>query len=111
VAVAVPKITTEFHSTDDVAWYGSAYMLGTCCFQLLFGKLYAGFSVKWVYLSALFIFEVGSVVCAAAPTSLALIIGRVLAGVGAAGLVNGGIIVSLRPNPRPDIGAEGRDVV
>ena len=62
-----------------------AYLLTTCAFQLLFGKLYTFFSIKWVYLAAIFIFEIGSVICGAAPTSVALIIGRAVAGVGAAG--------------------------
>lgn len=39
------------------------------------------------------IFEVGSVVCAAAPTSTAFIIGRSVAGVGAAALFSGGMTI------------------
>lgn len=69
----------------------------TCCLQLFFGKLYAEFTIKWVFLAALAIFEVGSVVCAVAPGSTVLIVGRAVAGMGAAGLVSGAIIVSLFP--------------
>jgi MFS family permease len=76
-----------------VAWYGSAYLLTTCCFQLMFGKLYAEFDVKWVFLAGLLIFEVGSIICAAAPSSVVLIIGRAVAGVGGSGLVTGCLIV------------------
>jgi len=71
----------------------SAYLLTTCAFQLLFGKLYTFFSIKWVYLSAIFIFEIGSVVCGAAPTSVALIIGRAIAGVGSAGIFSGALVI------------------
>ena len=39
------------------------------------------------------IFEVGSVVCGAAPTSNALIIGRAVAGVGAAGIFSGALTI------------------
>ena len=46
-----------------------------------------------MYLSAIFIFEIGSVVCGAAPTSEALIIGRAVAGVGSAGIFSGAIII------------------
>lgn len=66
----------------------------TCCLQLFFGKLYSEFQVKWVFLSALVIFEVGSVICAAAPNSVVLIIGRAIAGAGCAGLYSGAFIVS-----------------
>src|SRR5690606_1233516 len=38
---------------------------------------------------ALAIFEIGSLICAVAPSSIALIIGRAIAGVGAAGMSQG----------------------
>ncbi|OAA76741.1 sulfate permease 2 [Akanthomyces lecanii RCEF 1005] len=93
VATAIPKITSEFHSLPDVGWYGSAYLMATCCLQLFFGKLYAEFQVKWVFLSALVLFEVGSVICAAAPSSVVLIVGRAVAGAGCAGLYSGAFIL------------------
>ena len=30
IAVAIPRITDEFHDLDDVGWYGSAYLLPAC---------------------------------------------------------------------------------
>lgn len=58
-------------------------LLPTC------GRLYAFYNIKWVYCISLVVFEVGSVVSAAAPNSIALIIGRAISGLGAAGLVSG----------------------
>src|SRR5690606_33976983 len=89
LATATPKITDQFGSINDIGWYGSAYSLTTCGFQLFFGKLYSFYEVKWVYLIALAIFEIGSLICAVAPSSIALIIGRAIAGVGAAGMSQG----------------------
>ncbi|KAK0761238.1 hypothetical protein N5P37_006186 [Trichoderma harzianum] len=99
VATAIPKITSDFNSLDDVGWYGSAYLLTNCCFQLFFGKLYAEFPVKWVFLTALLIFEAGSIVCATAPSSVALIVGRAVAGIGGAGIVSGTLIILSRCLP------------
>ncbi|MCJ1464683.1 MFS sugar transporter [Pseudocyphellaria aurata] len=93
IATAIPKITDQFHALDDVGWYGSAYLLTTCAFQLFFGKLYTFFSIKWVYLTAILIFEIGSVICGAAPNSIALIIGRAVAGIGAAGVFSGALVI------------------
>jgi MFS family permease len=62
-------------------------------FQLQFGKLYTLYSVKKVFLSAVAIFTLGSLVCAAAPTSDALIIGRAIAGMGCAGIYSGALII------------------
>jgi len=56
---------------------------------LLYAKSYTFFPVKTVFLIALLIFEVGSLVCATAPSSNALIVGRAIAGLGSAGLFTG----------------------
>jgi hypothetical protein len=93
IATAIPKITDHFNSLGDVGWYGSAYLLTTCALQLFFGKMYTFFSIKYVYLTAIFIFEVGSAVCGAAPTSEALIVGRAVSGVGSAGIFSGALVI------------------
>ena len=93
IATAIPKITDHFNSLGDVGWYGSAYLLTTCALQLFFGKMYTFYSIKIVYLVSIFIFEVGSAVCGAAPTSAALIVGRAIAGVGSAGIFAGALVI------------------
>lgn len=93
ITTAIPRITDQFKAINDVGWYGSAYLLTTCAFQLFFGKLYTFFSIKWIYLTALVIFEIGSAVCGAAPNSTALIIGRAVAGLGSAGIFSGAILI------------------
>lgn len=57
IGVAIPKITTEFNSLDDIAWYGSAYLLTVTAFQPLFGSLYKFFNTKITYLTSIVIFE------------------------------------------------------
>jgi MFS family permease len=89
VVTAVPRISDQFHSVNDIGWYGSAYLLLQCSSQLLFGKLYTFFSVKGTFLTSLFLFELGSAICGAAPSSVAFIIGRAIAGSGAAGIQSG----------------------
>jgi MFS family permease len=61
--------------------------------QPTFGKSYTIFNLKWTYVFALVMFEVGSVICAAASSSVALIVGRAVAGVGAAGIMCGGLVL------------------
>lgn len=99
IATAIPRITDEFRKLEDVSWYGSAYLLTTCAVQLIFGKLYTFYSVKWVYLFAIFLFEVGSVVCGATPNSLGLILGRAIAGLGSAGVFSGALLIVSRSVP------------
>jgi MFS family permease len=93
LATAIPKITDQFTSLGDVGWYGSVYPLTNCCLTLVFGKLYTFYSTKWVYLTALGIFEIGSLICGATPSSLGLIIGRAIAGLGSCGIYSGSMII------------------
>ena len=86
LGTAIPRITTQFRSLNDVGWYGSAYLLTQLSLQPTFGKLYTFFNIKLVYISALFFFEVGSTICASAPSSVIFIIGRAVAGAGSAGI-------------------------
>ena len=46
------------------------------------GKIFAQFNAKWTYILTVFLFEVGSAVCGAAPSISALIVGRAICGVG-----------------------------
>ncbi|KAF7367326.1 Major facilitator superfamily transporter [Mycena sanguinolenta] len=96
IAVAIPKITDQFKSLDDVGWYGSAYFLAIASTQLLFGKFYSVLPIKYaskVFLTAISIFEIGSLVCGVAPNSNALIVGRAIAGLGSAGIFSGALII------------------
>lgn len=93
IATAIPKITTDFNSLGDVGWYGSSYLLTTTALQPSFGRIYTYFNVKWTYIFALVLFEVGSIVCATAPNSVALIVGRAIAGGGASALFSGAITI------------------
>ncbi|KAJ5412591.1 MFS general substrate transporter [Penicillium crustosum] len=106
ISTAIPNITDEFNSFEDVGWYGSAYLLTCCAFQLLFGKLYKLFPVRIVFLASILVFEVASAICGAAPNSVAFIIGRAICGVGAAGILTGTIMCIIHSVPlqkRPQI--------
>jgi MFS transporter, DHA2 family, glioxin efflux transporter len=105
VATAIPSITDEFRSLDQVGWYGSAFFLTLATFQSNWGKLYKFYSLKIAFLAAGVTFEVGSLICGmhypatvisrsnafagVAQNSVTLIVGRAIAGWGAAGLVGG----------------------
>ncbi|KAJ4986520.1 major facilitator superfamily transporter [Stagonosporopsis vannaccii] len=102
IAVAIPAMTNAFHSISDIGWYGSAYLLTGACFNPIFGRIYQLYSTKWTFLASIMVFEVGSAVCGAAPSSVAFIVGRAVAGIGSAGIFQGGmmVIVGLVPLSR-----------
>jgi MFS family permease len=66
-----------------------------CSFQLFLGRIYTFYSAKKVFLSCIFLFEVGSAICGAAPNSPVFIVGRAVAGLGAAGIFGGAIILTM----------------
>lgn len=127
VATAIPKITDEFHGLDFVSWIGAAFFLCLAAFQSstflpslhytipvfrvdcfanffqAWGKAFKYFDLKTTFLVAVFIFELGSLICGVAPSSTALIVGRAIAGMGGAGIASGAYTIigfGVRPELR-----------
>jgi MFS family permease len=103
VGTAIPAITEDFQGLDLIAWYGSAFFLTFAAFQSTWGKAYKYFPLKITFLMSLFVFEIGSLLCGAAPNSTALIVGRAIAGLGGAGVASGSYVIiafSARPQMR-----------
>ncbi|KAK1590722.1 major facilitator superfamily domain-containing protein [Colletotrichum navitas] len=94
VSTIVPNISNDFQSVKDVGWYGSAYLLASGSTQPTFGKLYATFSHKAIFLSSILFLGGGSLICALAHNSSSFIIGRAVAGLGCAGCTSGSLIVT-----------------
>ncbi|TKX23974.1 MFS transporter-like protein 66 [Elsinoe australis] len=93
VGVAVPAITNDFQSFNDISWYQAAFTLTNCVFQLPMGKIYKFFPAKWTIVTNVVLFEIGSIICASAPSSIAFILGRAITGIGAAGIVVGAQVI------------------
>ena len=69
-------------------------------FQWWWGKAYKYFPLKITFLLSIFVFELGSLICGVAPSSMALIIGRAITGFGAAGIGTGAYtIIALVAEP------------
>ena len=104
VATAIPKITGEFHGLGNVSWYSAAFFMTIGGFQSAWGKVYKYFPLKPSFLASIFVFELGSLICGVSPNSQALIVGRAIAGLGAAGIGSGTytiIAFSAGPTRRP----------
>ncbi|CAG8953372.1 hypothetical protein HYFRA_00010117 [Hymenoscyphus fraxineus] len=93
ISTAIPSITDTFNSLPDIGWYASAYQFGSAAPQPLTGKVYTHFNTKWSFLFFFGVFEIGSLLCGAALSSNMLIIGRAVAGFGAAGIINGALTI------------------
>jgi MFS family permease len=57
INVPVPEISTEFGALEDIAWYGSAYLLTITAFQPTFGTFYKYFNIDTTYRICIILFE------------------------------------------------------
>lgn len=89
VADIQPAIITHFGDVSKLSWLSVSFLIGAASTNLVWGKIYGQFEAKWTYILCVFLFEVGSAVCGAAPTMDALIIGRAICGVGGSGMYVG----------------------
>ncbi|PNP51376.1 hypothetical protein THARTR1_08026 [Trichoderma harzianum] len=78
-----------FEDISQLAWLGAGFTLGSVAVILPYGALYSMFSLKYLYIEGVVLFELGSVLCGAAPSMNVLIVGRVIAGMGGTGLYLG----------------------
>lgn len=70
-------------------------MLTAACCNPISGRIYQLYSTKSVFLISITIFEVGSALCGAAPSSIAFTVGRAIAGLGSAGIFSGSMLIVL----------------
>ncbi|KAJ7117255.1 transporter [Mycena crocata] len=86
LSTALPRIASDFNSFSLQGWVATSFVLAQTVFLLFYGQVLRIFPAKWVLLSAIAIFEIGSLLCGVSQNVYQLIAGRTVSGVGAAGL-------------------------
>lgn len=87
VATALPTIVGDLGGPEQLAWVVTSYLLATTVSTPLYGKLGDLFGRKRLFLVAITIFMVGSVLCGLATSMPTLIAFRIVQGAGAGGLI------------------------
>lgn len=88
VNVALPTIQHAFHTSYvNTQWVVNAYTATYATSILLISKLGDVYGKKLFFLISMFIFTIGSLLCALAPNSLFLNISRGIEGIGGAGIL------------------------
>ncbi|KAK7055469.1 major facilitator transporter-like protein [Favolaschia claudopus] len=80
------RIASEFNSFSLQGWISTAFIMAQTVLLLFYGQLMRVFPAKLVLLAAIGLFEVGSLVCGVAHSAEQLIAGRVISGLGGAGV-------------------------
>ena len=84
-ATVQASIYTDLGEFEKLPWVGVGFPLASVASILLLSKANETFQIKWLIIGSLILFEGGSALCGAAPNMNALILGRVIAGLGGAG--------------------------
>jgi EmrB/QacA subfamily drug resistance transporter len=83
VNVALPSISRDLHSKlSDVQWTVSAYLLALAAVIPITGWAGRRFGGKRLYMMSLVLFTVGSALCGLAGSTIALVVFRVVQGIG-----------------------------
>ncbi len=88
VATALPAMAGELHGMEYMAWVVSAYLLTSTASTPIYGKLSDLYGRRPLFIAAIAIFFIGSVVCGAAQNMSELIAGRAIQGLGGGGLIS-----------------------
>ena len=87
VATALPPIARDLGDFALISWVITAYLLTSTAVAPLYGKLSDIHGRRTMLLVAVGLFVAGSILCAAAPSMLLLILGRGLQGIGGGGIL------------------------
>jgi DHA2 family multidrug resistance protein-like MFS transporter len=99
--IALPAIAADLHvSPADAVWVVNAYQIALVATLLPLGALGEIVGHQRIYLGGLLLFTIASLLCACAWSLPTLLLGRVLQGLGASGLmsVNSALIRFVYPN-------------
>ncbi len=87
VATAMPTIVGQLGGLENYSWVFSAFMLASTTTVPLYGKLSDIYGRRTIYIIAMALFLLGSVLCGLATTLTQLILARALQGIGAGGIM------------------------
>jgi EmrB/QacA subfamily drug resistance transporter len=87
IATALPTIVGDLDGANHMLWVTTAYVLASTVTMPAYGKMGDLIGRKGLFIGALMLFIVGSVICALAPAMPELIAGRAIQGLGGGGLM------------------------
>lgn len=85
-STALPFIVHELDAGDLYIWFVNAYFLTSAAFLPLTGQLSDIFGRRWVFISVVAIFTLGSGISGGATSTMMLVVGRAVQGIGGGGI-------------------------
>lgn len=87
LATALPTIVGDLNGVDQMLWVSTAFMLASTIMMPIYGKLGDSFNRKKIFIFAICMFILGSIVGFLAHNMAVLITARVIQGLGGGGLI------------------------
>ncbi|GAA6060890.1 hypothetical protein JCM10212_000173 [Sporobolomyces blumeae] len=94
VATLISDISSSFQKSNQAGLLGTSYLLSTATFTPLYGRMADIVGRRSALLLALTLFTAGTALCGFAPSMEALLVGRLVAGMGGGGLMSVSSIVA-----------------
>jgi MFS family permease len=92
--VALPAIQSHFHlDAVTLAWVPTAYLLSCTIFLVPFGKMADIYGRKKIFIYGIWVFTVSACLTAFAPSTVVLLLGRAVQGVGSAMIFSSGLAI------------------
>jgi MFS family permease len=79
-------IASEYQAANQAGWLGTSFLLATCTFTPLYGRLCTAMGRKGAQQVALVFAGIGTLACGLAPNINFLIVARFVTGIGGGGL-------------------------
>ncbi|KAJ7729775.1 vacuolar amino acid permease [Mycena metata] len=86
VPTMMPSISSEFQAFNQASWLGTAYLLATCTFTPLYGRLCNVMGRRGANNTAMVFAALGTIGCGLSGNMEMLILARFIAGIGGGGL-------------------------
>ncbi|OCF56470.1 hypothetical protein L486_06414 [Kwoniella mangroviensis CBS 10435] len=93
VTTAAPTIGTAINGSASISWLGTSYLVATCAFQLVYGRLSDIFGRKMMLQVALSFLITGNLLCSFAKTPVQLYALRAISGIGGGGINNIAMVI------------------
>ncbi|KAL4781012.1 major facilitator superfamily domain-containing protein [Aspergillus varians] len=86
LSTALPTIANDLHAGELYTWISNAYILSSTVVLPLFGQMANIFGRRWMLISSVVIFAIGSAMAGGANNTSAIIAGRAVQGIGGGGI-------------------------
>ncbi|KAG7086848.1 hypothetical protein E1B28_002769 [Marasmius oreades] len=86
VPTMLPSISSQFEKSHQASWLGTAYLLSTCTFTPLYGRLSNVMGRRGAAQTAVFFAGFGTLACGLSTSMEMLIVSRFIAGIGGGGV-------------------------